>query len=389
MMLSGPSTDSSLQAGLVSDPDLIIPFDNISSAEPFSASNVTLANQQWMTIWCIANLFLCAFGALLCFLLIVVIMSDKTARIGSGCLIAHLLVIDLMMCAIHLPINTIWVFATEIFAGLMDHCAVVFMTFQTTAYAGSWVALFLALNRFTAIILPLKYGAWSTNNTLAKMTISSWFMAFLCTVPFCFGIGGTITTVPPWSACGVRKAGSNVVFTLSKVTGMYAPLIIVCVIYIAMFSWLAVRRTNVVRLRSVETILTEEFVKQRRTCRRRLIISKMLFVSSVWQCACYLPYMIISSNSQMATQMPVLDLILRSVFHTGYATNPLIFLLMSDNYWKGLRRVIHNIGNCLPADTGSRRSSATSSAGSFRSRTWSKLSTDQLVDRIRHRAFTL
>ncbi|OQV19308.1 hypothetical protein BV898_06726 [Hypsibius exemplaris] len=273
--------------------------------------------------WFIINLTICGAGALANLLLLTAILSSGAHRRGCGTLIVNIVFIELCMCAVHLPLNTVTTFQAQFHAYPEWVCPYIHFTFQWTQQAGHWSACFLALNRFVAIVCPIVYPRWTTRVAYAGM--------------ISVGVGGRFAFVAPWYSCGPRSDGTAILPVLISF-GVYLPEVLTAALYLAIFvkvkifGRIFVRRNNIVdglQPKPASIVLLAKAKAQ-----RRFALAKIMLASSVWYCLCYFPNNIITSTSLLRYFIanPVLQLWIRTVFLCGFAVNPVFFFAMSRHY---------------------------------------------------------
>jgi hypothetical protein len=300
-------------------------FENTTLGFISNLNQVSNATPAWVTyrnslyIWFVVNLSTCIIGGLFNLLLIVVIFVEKLHKRGSGCLIVHLVLIEMLVCFVHLPLNTLMTFKAQFHTFPNSVCPYVHLTFLWTQHAGHWSAFFLAVNRLVASIFPHKYA---NNPRIIKifsilMMIAAWVIGFVNNFLPYIGIGGWYELRPPWYSCGLRSDGSPFC-AIVQALGVYVPEVGLLGLYFTIllkFNLLGFASNQVGT--EVQHATTERI-------RRRYLLAKLMLVSSLWYCICYFPNTVIASTSlvRFFIQNPVMQLWMRTVFLLGYAVNP-------------------------------------------------------------------
>ncbi|OQV16913.1 hypothetical protein BV898_08919 [Hypsibius exemplaris] len=271
-----------------------------------------------VTIWFGVTTFISLFGAAAFLVLILGIASRRELHRGSGVLIIHLLAVEFCMVSIHYPITNTVTFIARYYGDpnllrSLD-CALIQFFMTTFQHAGNWASFFLAINRFFAILVPHRYRAISSSSAILGMILSSWAISLCCNLPLYFGVGGVIGNTISGD-CGLLKT-SKIDYPFRAAFAYYIPLISLIIIYFTLFM-----RTNYIRRYRVAVQIPT--MSQLERARRRLSVTKMLFVSSVFYCLCYFPAPVIvtffpsySFNNRDAF------LYIRMLVVCGYASNP-------------------------------------------------------------------
>ncbi|GAV01114.1 hypothetical protein RvY_11875-2 [Ramazzottius varieornatus] len=129
----------------------------------------------WFEIWFAVSMLICITSTTLFLLLLRIIAQRKDFQTGSSILIIHLIIQECIICGLCSPLQTVSMFinfhqhkATH--TGI--HCPTYLLLYITTIHANSWLAVFLAFNRYVAVLYPLKYKWWIRKNLLRAMIVT-------------------------------------------------------------------------------------------------------------------------------------------------------------------------------------------------------------------------
>ena len=285
-----------------------------------------------LEVWFAVAMTTCCVGSILHILLLLVIIINKFYRHGSVYLIAHLTLLELSMCAIHLPLNLCMTFLAGHVAVFNDSaCPYVHFFFLWTRHAGHWSNCLLAINRYTAAFFPHCYAGWSTRPALTVTIVAAWALSFLINFPMCFGVGGRYRLQPPWRSCGPQSDGSAYL-TVTNVVGVYVPEGLLFTLYAGVMVRLQMLWRTGLRSHRTGPLLSPAALLQAGVrARRRFTVVKVMFASSVWYGLCYFSNSVIVSAGlqRWFTARPVAQLWLRLLLVCGYAFSPVCARFLS------------------------------------------------------------
>ncbi|XP_055339309.1 uncharacterized protein LOC129588915 [Paramacrobiotus metropolitanus] len=267
----------------------------------------------WSAAWFIIHLTISQAGGAVHLLLIGVLLLERRLRGGSGGLVLHLVVLEGLVCGVHMPLAAI--LSDGMQRGRWDIrpvCPVIHFLFLTTSQAGYWTSFFLAVNRFIAAAIPHLYPRLTRPPAILAMLTASWTVAVSTTAPLFAQHGGVMTVLPPWMACGIRVT-SVPLRTAAQVVGVYIPLVGSVVLYAVSVVLLSRQRRRRV---------AEEGRKA--VPERRLRVARMLLVSTVVLGLAYVPgVVLLAQYKSVVAGLPVVDLWIRTLFLLAYAVQPL------------------------------------------------------------------
>ncbi|XP_055340554.1 octopamine receptor beta-2R-like [Paramacrobiotus metropolitanus] len=300
-------------------------------------------------VWFWVMLSLCIVGTILNLLMIYIILSSAKLRVGSGILIVHLLAVLTSLCAVHMLLLSVSTYFYAPYQTLSSN----FCVYSTWLYYAcldsvNWSSLLIGINRFVAIFFPTKYPLMIRNNVIATMIILSWMICFACCSQILAGHGGWYGSTKPWGTCGMVNPNSD--FAIITAFAVTIPLTILGILYLAIFIGVAVKNYF-----DRKKILDGEHTKTKdgkgqahKLFERRYHSAKVLFVSYLWYIACLLPAPIaLSVYPASYSRIPLLSPIMRAVLLCGYATIPLIFLMMNMEYRRRLSNMARLLGRQL------------------------------------------
>ncbi|OQV17314.1 hypothetical protein BV898_08563 [Hypsibius exemplaris] len=285
--------------------------------------------------WFALSIAVSLFG---CFMLAALLAHICYGKLtGSTVLIAHLMALQLLHCAVFFPILFVDSFAALTGSSLHLNCPLLLLMHISAAQAEHWASLVLAVNRYVAIALPHHYRKVVSTPVLTVMIIAPWVIGIGDTLPLYFGYGGILGEKPVFGYCAIKVAGRIYGRALWQTIGTYIPTVLMGIIYVTLFVRLAIDGHVCFRRKSD----AEEKSMLERRLEKRVTMAEMLVVAYVWYCLCFLPGPIILTAYPQLQRQYVMLAHWTSGFLTlcGYAASPVIFLFLSSDYRKGVRHL--------------------------------------------------
>ncbi|OQV16762.1 hypothetical protein BV898_09119 [Hypsibius exemplaris] len=302
-----------------------------SSNNPANATNIIqrVASDSWF----IFTVLVSFSGSLLLVLLLLTSFRRRELRSGARVLIIHLMVMQLLICSVLSPVQTIATYETLLAHHIRLDCPPLQLLQIGTMYAENWASTLLAVNRYVAVVIPHHYQRMLTKQVLTLMITLPWLMGIGITAPLLFGIGGLFVWAPEAGICYPRSTGGPYGTVLVAV-GAYTPLVLIGVCYMTLFVRIGVgRRSNMIGLAWTASGGVAN-VRTRKARRRQISMTNMLVVMFLWHCLCFLPSPILSTTfPQVFTGNFMLQLwVTKTLVICGYAVSPVIFLAISLDY---------------------------------------------------------
>ena len=312
------------------------PITNHSSPTPLSTAQLTTIHS-----WCILSIVICFSGSFLLILLLVTsfLHRHRPAIHNSSAryLLIHLLSLELFLLLISHPLQTVLshVRMTQpLLTSLSLPCRGIVLVHASTTYAENWSILAVALNRFIALEIPVHYDHCSSPRCNAALILIPWIIGVGCTLPAYFGARMDFLVSPDNGGCYQQAHNTSGYLQLEFAAGVYVPIVLTGVLYFLLLWQLTPSRhrqvtPHVLPLTPVQITVTVG----RRThvallpplsgratghgCAsgfraRQIAVTRMLLVSFVWYCVCFVPGPIVT------------------------ASFPQLFSGTGDNRWKGV-----------------------------------------------------
>ncbi|XP_055330402.1 allatostatin-A receptor-like [Paramacrobiotus metropolitanus] len=288
-------------------------FSNLTS-ELANFTRPRLVSQQELYAWFTVTIVVGAIGAIFtCCLLMIMIVLNKF-QTGSGIMIAHSQIVDFIICTILNIVQNATILQVQSGRFTPIDCRTVQFLQMLFVFVGNWSAVFLAANRFVAIVMPFYYKKVTTHWTLALSLLTAWAISLGCSLPMYLNFN-VVLGMQPTGACGTLKI-TGPFFGIMGFVSTYLPIALLGVLYITLFLLQKFSRFT-------ERYRTEPSERQRESHRRRIALAKVLFCSFLWYCLCMLPPpILINFYPDVWRREFRLLMWTRTLLMVGYAVNP-------------------------------------------------------------------
>ncbi|OQV12346.1 hypothetical protein BV898_13374 [Hypsibius exemplaris] len=307
--------------------------------------NATGPTELSVICWFSFTISVCVMGSCLLVLMLVSSLCNTRLYRGSKVLIMHLLVIQLCLCGVTFPLLNLNSLATLTahYGGFRMQCSLFYLANVATIHAENWAALLLAVNRFVALALPHLYSDFVSRKSLCLMIFTPWLIGISNSIPIYFGHGVDISRTPS-GTCNIRTNGDLYGAVIWPAVGAYTPIALMGIIYFALFLRLVLARCICIK-DHMHTAGSCECERMKRKRMRQVDLAKILVVSYVWHCMCFLPApILLTLFPQLYAQFVMLpEWTIGTLMPCGYAASPVIFLSLSSDYRIGLRYLMRRL----------------------------------------------
>ncbi|OQV17397.1 hypothetical protein BV898_08501 [Hypsibius exemplaris] len=280
------------------------------------------------TAWFVFSITCCIIGTGLLMLLLLTSFHVKRLHSGSNVLVVHIMLIELIICGIGFPMTLITTYRSLTGFHVQINCNISELFFVTTINTEFWASLSLAINRFVALALPHSYQRIISKAVLTVMIFVPWVLGLSLNLPLYFGIGGRffLQTVP-FETCTtdlVPSGYGNAWVALA----IFLPIGLIGLIYVVLgMGWIARKfwRRNAL----VAPIAPASRRGNIAVNARRALLVRMLVVTYLWHCLCFLPPpILLSSFPWLVVRYPTLVVLwlLKTVLLCGYIVSPVSLL---------------------------------------------------------------
>ncbi|OQV16368.1 hypothetical protein BV898_09513 [Hypsibius exemplaris] len=302
---------------------------SISTVTPANMTTINaLSHNSELLGFLIAVVLTNAAGTLANIILLVAIFTHRPLRKSSSwLLIVHCIAVDLYTTIVAVPAITVPFYLGPAFPLPEAVC-----TYQTLyaniAYtAGMYATCVLSIHRLVAVVLPKHFRFFTTTSALLGILTVAWTVTVLVNLFTALGMGSRMVHSSASGGCVILPTGKSLVpLTLSTAAGYYFPTSLTGLCYVIIF---------------VKTMVDIYGRKSSRLQRRRLEISRTLFLSFLWHCITVYPAVIILTffPKAFAASFP-LQLAIKWLGNSYSALNPVFFYASSKLFQDGIKAVL-------------------------------------------------
>ncbi|OQV23087.1 hypothetical protein BV898_03132 [Hypsibius exemplaris] len=291
-----------------------------------STSNAPSRYYQ-MLFFLLAVLLTNAAGAIANVILLLAMAIHRPLRKSSSCvLIAQCIVIDLYVTTVAVPLT-----AVPFYMGSKAKLSANFCRYETLflylAYScGMYAEAVVAVHRLIATVLPQHFALFKRRSSIIGMLLLPWCISVTHAIFPTLGIGSRVIPSSRGGGCLVIPSGSHASFMALVGVGYYFPTVVIGLSYIIVL---------------VKTLIDLRKRKSSRSLRRRLEISRTLFLSFLWHClTVYPPLIVMGSFPEHFYKNLALQLAIMWLGNSFSAINPVFFWASSQLFQDGIKDVL-------------------------------------------------
>ena len=273
-------------------------------------------------------------------LLIFIIIKRRETRTLTGFLFVNMAVADLIVAIFVLPATmsnpytgSKWL--TGLFGDIT--CRGVYFVFHVTIAASILSLMFMAIDRYLAVLFPLR--SFTTFRRPKLLTLVIWLVSVIVMVPV-----AVMWTVDQRGDC----VAEFTVFGTDEMQGMRGYyLYLFLLFYLTPLSVISVLYGRVcfkLWRRQMPGLVTSE-TERRRGATKRKVVRTLIIITAVFA-VCWLPtqayHLIFGFDYRLHEQSP--QIVMYMCFwlgHTNSAFNPWLYMLLTDKFRRALRDFIH------------------------------------------------
>ncbi|GAU99486.1 hypothetical protein RvY_10482 [Ramazzottius varieornatus] len=293
---------------------------------------VDVKRPLWQYFWIAVTIALSVLGAILFIVLLLAVGRKRKLRAGAGILISNLLVSELLLTAIFFPLSSIAIYysLTDSENDFFVNDLALNLVRVIIIYTFHWNSLFLAVNRYCAVLHPRFYQRqFASRRLLFGLVILSWIIGLAITMPtylkavsddsrFWFEDDGSSISNNSTRSKAARKS----LTFMRNTVGAYIPAVLIGTLYITVFCRITVfykgkKQSGATSLSCSVSPPTESVVRQ-----RRLVVAKMLFVSYWFLTLCFMTTPITYSFFPLTFLRPEVQTWTRTLDVLGHTSNP-------------------------------------------------------------------
>ena len=273
-------------------------------------------------------------------LVIAVVYCNQNLRTNINYLIVNMAVSDLLIPLITMPwlISQQLVRPTEwLVEGLFGDalCKLVVYFSNVSPYVSSISLVFIAFQRFIAVVYPTRTQIFSRKTRWVSISVS-WFVAMALVTPYFYA--RRLTHERGYTACGPSWRPAQVIWiSVQTVVGFVIPLIVIIILYAIIVYELRQSLKNVI------DALEKEAIRLRQIRNKRIFKMSVTIVTMFTICWCPLFVLLLLYFSQFPSSESNINLqlyfILRLMWYLLAAINPCIYFVFLKDFRQGLKRI--------------------------------------------------
>lgn len=326
---------------------------------------------NYFTPICVIYLLIFAVGAVGNTLTCIVIIKHKIMRTPTNYYLFSLAFSDLLVLLLGMPLELYELWSNYPFLFGRGGCSFKTLLFETVCFASILNVTALSVERYIAVVHPLRAKYVVTRNHAKRVIITVWVLSIMCSIPNTTLIGIYDLNVPglgviPGSAmCIVVKPRwiYNLIIQVTTIFFFFLPMGTISILYLLIGLQLKKEKMlQVLEAKSGGDGDSYQNVRLQQEKSRRRQVTKMLFILVVVFGICWAPFhterlmwsFIDDWSEEMHQMFSFVHVISGVLFYLSSAVNPILYNLLSTRFREMFKEVMcHGRKKRL----GSRRSS--------------------------------
>ncbi|XP_077343799.1 neuromedin-U receptor 1 [Lithobates pipiens] len=326
---------------------------------------------NYFTPICIIYLIIFTVGAVGNTLTCIVIIKHKIMRTPTNYYLFSLAISDLLVLLLGMPLELYELWSNYPFLFGKGGCSFKTLLFETVCFASILNVTALSVERYIAVVHPLRAKYVVTRNHAKRVIVSVWVLSILCSVPnasligihnlYIIGYG----TIPNSAICTLVRPRwiYNLVIQITTIFFFFLPMCTISVLYLLIGLQLKREKMlQVLEAKSGGDGDSYQNVRLQQEKSRRRQVTKMLFILVVVFGICWAPFhterlmwsFINNWTAEMHQMFSFVHVISGVLFYLSSAVNPILYNLLSTRFREMFKEVMcHGRKKRL----GSRRSS--------------------------------
>ncbi|XP_063772620.1 neuromedin-U receptor 1 [Pseudophryne corroboree] len=323
------------------------------------------------TTICVIYLLIFAVGAVGNTLTCIVIIKHKIMRTPTNYYLFSLAISDLMVLVMGMPLELHEIWSNYPFVFGKGVCTFKTLLFETVCFASILNVTALSVERYIAVVHPLRAKYVVTRNHAKRVIISVWVLSVLCSIPntSLFGIYqlnvSGLGIVPGSETCNLVRPRwiYNVIIQITTIIFFFLPMGTISVLYLLIGLQLKREKMlQVLEAKSGGDGDSYQNVRLQQEKSRRKQVTKMLFILVVVFGLCWAPFhterllwsFINNWTEELHEIFGFVHIISGVLFYLSSVVNPILYNLLSTRFREMFKEVMcHGRKKRL----GSRRSS--------------------------------
>nr|XP_033815502.1 neuromedin-U receptor 1 [Geotrypetes seraphini]XP_033815503.1 neuromedin-U receptor 1 [Geotrypetes seraphini] len=312
---------------------------------------------SFFTPICVIYLLIFVVGAIGNTLTCIVILRHKIMRTPTNYYLFSLAVSDLLVLLLGMPLELYELWSNYPFLFGTGGCYFKTLLFETVCFASILNVTALSVERYIAVVHPLKAKYVVTRNHAKRVTITIWVISVLCSIPNTTLIGIIHLDVPgrgvvPDSAtCTLVKPRwmYNLLIQITTVLFFFLPMGTISVLYLLI--GLQLKKEKLLQVLEAKTSREGDNYQRVRIQQekgRRRQVTKMLFILVVMFGICWAPFhtdrlmwsFIDTWTGERHEIFAFVHVISGVFFYLSSAVNPVLYNLMSTRFREMFKEVM-------------------------------------------------
>ncbi|XP_073482610.1 neuromedin-U receptor 1 [Aquarana catesbeiana] len=312
---------------------------------------------NYFTPICIIYLIIFTVGAVGNTLTCIVIIKHKIMRTPTNYYLFSLAISDLLVLLLGMPLELYELWSNYPFLFGKGGCSFKTLLFETVCFASILNVTALSVERYIAVVHPLRAKYVVTRNHAKRVIVSVWVLSILCSVPnasligihnlYIIGYG----TIPNSAICTLVRPRwiYNLVIQITTIFFFFLPMCTISVLYLLIGLQLKREKMlQVLEAKSGGDGDSYQNVRLQQEKSRRRQVTKMLFILVVVFGICWAPFhterlmwsFINNWTAEMHQMFSIVHVISGVLFYLSSAVNPILYNLLSTRFREMFKEVM-------------------------------------------------
>ncbi|KAG8445026.1 hypothetical protein GDO86_009968, partial [Hymenochirus boettgeri] len=306
---------------------------------------------------CVVYLVIFVVGAVGNTLTCIVIIKHKIMRTPTNYYLFSLAISDLLVFLLGMPLELYELWSNYPFLFGKGGCYFKTFLFETVCFASILNVTALSVERYIAVVHPLRAKYVVTRNHAKRVIITVWVISILCSIPntslagiFYLHVMG-LGTVADSATCNVVKPRwiYNLIIQITTIIFFFLPMGTISVLYLLIGLQLKKEKMlQVLEAKSGGEGDKYQNIRLQQEKNRRRQVTKMLFILVVVFGICWAPFhterlmwsFIEDWTDEMHQMFSFVHVISGVLFYTSSAVNPILYNLLSTRFREMFKEVM-------------------------------------------------
>ncbi|XP_039183352.1 neuromedin-U receptor 1 isoform X4 [Crotalus tigris] len=297
---------------------------------------------------CTTYLLIFVVGALGNLMTCLVIIQHRFMRTPTNYYLFSLAISDLLVLLLGMPLEIYEMWSNYPFLLGAGGCCFKTLLFEAVCFASILNVTALSVERYIAVVHPLKAKYVVTKNHTQKVIVTLWVLSIVCSIPNTSLHGLQTLYVPGWGVvpdsdtCTLVKSPLiyNLLIQITTVIFFFIPMAIISVLYLLI--GLQLRKEKLLEALEAKSGSWSDYhnVRLQQKKARRRQVTNMLFVLVVVFGICWAPFhtdrlvwsFVTHWTDRMQHMFQYVHIISGVFFYLSSAANPVLYNLMSSRF---------------------------------------------------------